>query len=71
MTVSPYADSVAAIAAAWSAAWPAPAGVPVLWHHNGSDAVPSRAIAQHWLHLAVEHSSERLVAFGGGLVPIL
>lgn len=46
--------------------WPAPAGVPVLWHHNGSDAIPSRATTQHWLHLAVEHSSERLVAFGGG-----
>ena len=66
MTASPYADSVAAVAAAWASGWPAPSGVPVLWHHNGSDAVPSRVSTQHWLHLAVEHSSERLVAFGAG-----
>ena len=39
MTASPYADSVAAIAAAWSIGWPVPAGVPVLWHHNGSAGV--------------------------------
>ncbi len=62
----PYADSLDAIEAAWTAGWPAPAGVPVVWHQNTSDVIPAASTYQHWLHIAVEHTGERLVAFGGG-----
>lgn len=62
----PYEDSITAIEAAWTAGWPAPVGVPVVWHQNTNDQTPAAATYQHWLHVAVEHTSERLVAFGGG-----
>lgn len=60
------ADSVAAITARWTAAWVPVTGVPVVWHQNLSDAAPVAPAGAHWLHLAVEHSSDEMVAFGGG-----
>lgn len=62
----PYADSIAAIEAAWTADWSGHASVPVVWHQNTNDQIPAAASHQHWLHIAVEHTSEKLVAFGAG-----
>ena len=66
--MTPYASATDAVTGIWSAGWPAPDGVPVLWHHNTSDPAPSRAAGtKHWLHVAVEFMGERIVAYGGGL----
>lgn len=63
----PYADAAAAVEAMWAANWTPVDGVPVLWHHNSSEAAPSRATTAHWLHVAVEFDGEAAVAFGSGL----
>jgi len=63
---NPYTDAVAAIEAAWLARWPAPAGVPVLFHSNTDFATPSRGDTAAWLHVSIEFDDERAVAFGSG-----
>ena len=64
MTENPV--SAEAVEALWLARWPAPAGVPVLFHSNTDDATPSRGDTAAWLHVALEYEDERAVAFGAG-----
>lgn len=60
----PYADSVTAIRALWTANWsPSVSGVVVRWQENANDQIPT---ADNWLHIQIEHGGEDLIAFGGG-----
>lgn len=64
---TPYTDAIAAIKAVWAARWTPVTGVPVLWHENSADPVPTRADGtRHWLHLSVDLIGDGTVAYGGG-----
>lgn len=62
-----YAAAASEVEAMWSARWAPVDGVPVLWHHNSTEAAPTRKTTANWLHVAVEFEGEAAVAFGGGI----
>lgn len=62
---TPYTDAVTAIEQLWTNGWTA-TEIPVYWHHNSADIVPSRATTDYWVHVAVEFDDEQAVAFGQG-----
>lgn len=66
MSGGPYAEAAAALEALWLARWPAPADVPVLFHDNTDEPVPSRIDTAAWLHVSIEFDEEQAVAFGSG-----
>src|SRR4029077_21095851 len=61
---TPFTDAVGIIEQLWTDNWALE--VPIYWHHNSSELVPSRATADYWIHIAVEFDDELAVAFGQG-----
>lgn len=62
---TPYSDAISIIETMWADRW-SHNDVTVIWHHNSSEQVPSRANTTNWLHVAVEFVEEQAIAFGQG-----
>jgi hypothetical protein len=54
------------IKALWTARWPAPPGVPVIWRENFGEAAADPGDAPHYLDMEVDFGVERRAAFGAG-----
>jgi hypothetical protein len=65
---SPFGDAITIIENLWATGWvdTSDIPIPVLWHSNTSEIVPSRSNTDYWLHLSVEFDDEVAVAFGQG-----
>lgn len=66
MTDTPFSSTISAIESLWGSGWTGHDGIPVYWHHNSADIVPSRATTDYWVHLAVEFDDEYAIAWGQG-----
>jgi hypothetical protein len=62
---TPYSDVISIIETLWTSRWPHD-DITVIWHHNSSETIPSRATTQNWVHVAIEFVEEQAIAFGQG-----